>query len=188
MAANSRRINESRIDYIHFSFIIERLLLFSGFGKKNKNLKSLRCAVCSKELLRHKYKPSPNWNIKGLLCSDCHFEKTRDFILNAEREKEKESKRKELQDRTCRLCNSIIGLDHEKKKPNWKWGMDSETVLCTPCYDKMEADFERKKNFCAICDKKIGFFRYNPKQKWRIDGQLCRQCWDNQNMKGKISE
>jgi hypothetical protein len=21
--------------------------------------------------------------------------------------------------------------------------------------------------------------RYNPKKKWALDGQLCRQCWDS---------
>jgi hypothetical protein len=21
-------------------------------------------------------------------------------------------------------------------------------------------------------------FRYNPKPKWKIEGQLCRKCWD----------
>ncbi len=77
------RIYEIRIAYIHFLRILGRLRLFLGFGKKNKDMKAKRCAVCSRELKRHKYKPSPDWNIEGLLCSDCHFEKTRDFIINA---------------------------------------------------------------------------------------------------------
>jgi hypothetical protein len=61
--------------------------------------------------------------------------------------------------------------------------MDSGIVLCPQCYDKSEAEFTRKLNFCAICSKKIGFIRYNPKPKWAIDGQLCRRCWDERNVK-----
>jgi hypothetical protein len=39
-----------------------------------------------------------------------------------------------------------------------------------------------KINFCVNCGKKIGFIRYNPKPKWKIDGQLCRKCWDTINV------
>jgi len=24
----------------------------------------------------------------------------------------------------------------------------------------------------------MGLIRYNPKPKWNIEGQLCRECWD----------
>jgi hypothetical protein len=27
----------------------------------------------------------------------------------------------------------------------------------------------------------LGFVRYNPKPKWEVEGQLCRQCWDKRN-------
>ena len=30
-----------------------------------------------------------------------------------------------------------------------------------------------------MCGAKLGFFRYNPKTKWKVDGQLCRKCWDS---------
>ena len=169
-----------------FFVYTRKLRLFLGSGKKNKDMKAKRCAVCSRELKRHKYKPSPDWNIEGLLCSDCHIEKTRDFILTAERDKKKESELKEIEDRTCHMCNNVIDLEIEKKRPDWKWGMDAGIVLCLECYNKRESDFNRKLNYCAICGGKIGFFRYNPKQKWRIDGQLCRQCWDKENLKGKV--
>jgi len=36
----------------------------------------------------------------------------------------------------------------------------------------------KAKNFCSICGIKIGLIRYNPKPKWKIDGQLCKKCWD----------
>ena len=136
-----------------------------------------------KELSGHKYKPSPEWNLHGLICSDCHTEKTREFILRAEEEKRQELEQKEKEDRTCAICKNVIALGADKKKPEWKWNMDKVKVLCPRCYEKTEADFDRKLNFCAVCDIKIGFIRYNPKPKWRIDGQLCRKCWDEQNLR-----
>lgn len=123
--------------------------------------------------------------MQGLLCSDCHIEKTRDFVLRAEEEKKRELEQKEKEDRTCDRCNNMIALDTDKKKPEWKWNMDNVKVLCPQCYEKTEADFNKKLNFCAVCNIKMGFIRYNPKPKWRIDGQLCRRCWDEQNLKQK---
>jgi hypothetical protein len=156
---------------------------FLGFGKKHKDARFLRCVSCNKELGRHKYKPSPEWNMQGLLCSDCHVDKTRDFTLKAEADKRQELEQKDREERTCNLCNSLINLDSDKKRPDWRWNMDSGIVFCPQCYDKSEAEFTRKLNFCAICGKKIGFIRYNPKRKWAIDGQLCRRCWDERNVK-----
>lgn len=126
--------------------------------------------------------------MQGLLCSDCHIEKTRDFVLRAEEEKKRELKQKEKEDRTCDRCNNMIALDTDKKKPEWKWNMDNVKVLCPQCYEKTEADFNKKLNFCAVCNIKMGFIRYNPKPKWRIDGQLCRRCWDEQNLKSKNAD
>ena len=156
---------------------------FLGIGKKQKDVRFVHCVICNKELSRHKYKPSPEWNMEGLLCSDCHVDKTRDFALKAEADKRQALEEKDREDRTCHLCNSLINLDSDKKRPNWRWNMDSGIVLCPQCYDKSEAEFTRKLNFCAICSKKIGFIRYNPKRKWAIDGQLCRRCWDERNVK-----
>lgn len=126
--------------------------------------------------------------MQGLLCSDCHIEKTRDFVLRAEEEKKRELEQKEKEDRTCDRCNNMIALDTDKKKPEWKWNMDNVKVLCPQCYEKTEADFNKKLNFCAVCNIKMGFIRYNPKPKWRIDGQLCRRCWDEQNSKSKNAD
>lgn len=126
--------------------------------------------------------------MQGLLCSDCHIEKTRDFVLRAEEEKKRELEQKEKEDRTCDRCNNMIALDIDKKKPEWKWNMDNVKVLCPQCYENTEADFNKKLNFCAVCDIKMGFIRYNPKPKWRIDGQLCRRCWDEQNLKSKNAD
>ena len=33
-------------------------------------------------------------------------------------------------------------------------------------------------SFSALCEGKMGLIRYNPKGKWKIEGQLCRKCWD----------
>jgi hypothetical protein len=56
-------------------------------------------------------------------------------------------------------------------------------LLCKSCFDKKEEDFTKKKNFCCICGAKLGFLRYNPKSKWSLDGQLCKNCWDAQKTK-----
>lgn len=159
--------------------------LFLGFGRKSKKRRNEHCTVCKKEISGHRYKPSPEWNLQGFLCSDCHIEKTRDFILRTEEEKRRELEQKEKENSTCDICKTVIALDADKKKPEWKWNKDKVKVLCPQCYEKTEADFNRKLNFCAVCDIKMGFIRYNPKPKWRIDGQLCRKCWDEQNLKSK---
>ena len=36
------------------------------------------CSVCNK-VLTHKHKPKKEWDIKGALCGDCHFDKSKDF-------------------------------------------------------------------------------------------------------------
>ena len=46
--------------------------------------------------------------------------------------------------------------------------------------DKKELDFNKKKDFCSVCGSKLGFIRYNPKNHWKIKGQLCKACWDTQ--------
>ena len=39
-------------------------------------------------------------------------------------------------------------------------------------------DFAQKKNFCALCETKMGLIRHNPKGHWKVEGQLCGKCWD----------
>jgi hypothetical protein len=164
------------------------LRFLQGFGKKTSNAKLEHCIDCNKELTGHKYKPSPEWKMNGLLCSDCHIERTKEFILKAEDEKKQALAQREKEESTCHLCDSLINSVKDRKKPEWKWNMDSGTILCPQCYEKTEAEFNRKLNFCAICGTKMGFIRYNPKQRWRIDGQLCRRCWDEQNLKSKKAD
>ena len=36
------------------------------------------CSICNKELI-HKHKPKREWNIKGPLCGDCHFDKSKEY-------------------------------------------------------------------------------------------------------------
>lgn len=31
---------------------------------------------------------------------------------------------------------------------------------------------------CSGCGGKLGYFRYNPKKEWNLDGQLCKTCFD----------
>lgn len=40
-----------------------------------------------------------------------------------------------------------------------------------------------------ICQKKLGFVRYNPKKEWDIKGQLCKECYDKKAVESpKISK
>ena len=133
------------------------------------------CILCNKNL-KFKYKPDKSWNIPGFLCSDCHMKTTEEFVI---KQKEEEAKIKQRQNQ-CFICNAIIDGD-QKKNPRWQWGFENDVSLCKKCYDKKESDYQTKINFCVKCGKKIGFFRYNPKPKWQIDGQLCRKCWDMMN-------
>lgn len=133
------------------------------FGKKQ----AVNCAVCGKELGRHRYKPGEEWGIEGLLCSDCHIEKTREFM----------TKQEEAPD-ICAMCGKTT---QESQKPKWQWEMESGTILCKSCFDKKDTDYNKKVNFCAICNGKLGMFYYHPKPAWQIQGNLCRKCWDNKN-------
>jgi hypothetical protein len=133
--------------------------------------KSVFCNICNREL-KHKYKPAKEWNIEGFLCADCHIEKTKEFIA-------KQQQYEEIPD-SCIICKKE--LKTEKKKPRWQWNMDNDIFLCEKCYDQKELAYQTKINFCVQCGKKIGLVRYNPKPKWKIDGQLCRQCWDTINV------
>jgi hypothetical protein len=38
-------------------------------------------------------------------------------------------------------------------------------------------------NFCVMCNCKLGMFYYHPKPAWKIEGNLCRKCWDECNKK-----
>jgi hypothetical protein len=101
---------------------------------------------------------------------------TEEFVI---KQKEEEAKIKQRQNQ-CFICNAIIDGD-QKKSPRWQWNLENDVSLCKKCYDKKESDYQTKINFCVKCGKKIGFFRYNPKRNWQIDGQLCRKCWDMMN-------
>ena len=141
------------------------------FNKKNDE-ELQRCAVCNKELGRYKYKPNEEWNIEGLLCSDCHIEKTKEFLLKEE-------------EQNCAVCGKVITHKEDKNKPKWQWEMESGTLLCKACFDKKDTIYNKKMNFCAMCNGKLGMFFYHPKPAWHIEANLCRRCWDNQNEMGR---
>lgn len=125
------------------------------------------CVVCRREL-KHKYKPREEWKMEGYLCSDCQIEKTKEFALKKEKELE-----------VCAICKSDLG--DIAVKPRWQWNMEPGTLLCQSCFNNKDADFNKKLEFCSVCNKKMGFIRYNPKPTWKINGQLCRSCWDQRN-------
>jgi uncharacterized CHY-type Zn-finger protein len=126
--------------------------------------------VCGKELGRHKYKPSEEWNIEGMLCGFCHIEKTKEFTLE----------QKEVPD-ICAICKKELADHQDQYKPRWQWEMESGTLLCKSCYQKKDAHYNKKLNFCAVCNSKLGLFYYHAKPAWQIDGNLCRKCWDRRN-------
>ena len=123
--------------------------------------KSTYCTICNKELT-YKHKPKKEWNIKGMLCGDCHFDKSKEYYEGKVRQ-------------SCVSCGTIKIIS-ELWEPRWQW--DMEGLVCKECFDKKEESFEVKKNFCALCGGMMGFIRHNPKSKWMIEGQLCRKCWD----------
>ena len=136
--------------------------------------KNIHCTICNKEL-KYKYKAAKEWNIEGYLCADCHIDKTKEFIT-------KKQQYEETPD-NCVICEKEIESESEKKKPRWQWNMASGSLLCSDCFEKKELSYDKRLNFCSMCNKKIGFIRYNPKPKWKIDGQLCKNCWDKTNQK-----
>ena len=135
------------------------------------------CILCHKEL-KHKYKPSKGWNLEGFLCSDCHTQKIKEQIL---KEQEEIEKQKEEENR-CSFCRSKLNSEYKKLKPKWQWNLEKGIILCKNCFEKKDKEFERERNYCSQCGSYLKFIRYNPKPKWNIKGQLCRQCWDERNL------
>ena len=79
----------------------------------------------------------------------------------------------------CKFCNEK--LDIVWKKPHWKWDIDNNIKICSNCYNLKEKEYKRNLNYCNICSSKLKFIRYNPKPEWKMEGQLCRRCWDIKN-------
>jgi len=127
--------------------------------------KPVFCAVCNKQLT-HKHKPKKEWGMKGLLCGDCHFDKSKEYFEGKIMQPCVE----------CEITKKITNL----WEPRWQWEM--EGLLCKECFDKKEEDHAKKKNFCALCGGKMGLIRYNAKGNWKIEGQLCRNCWDKKKI------
>ena len=101
--------------------------------------KSVYCTVCGKELT-HKHKPKKEWNLKGSLCGDCHFEKSKEYYEGQVRQ-------------PCIKCGMTQKIT-DLWEPRWQW--DMEGLLCKNCFDEKEKDFAQKKNFCSLCEKKNG--------------------------------
>jgi hypothetical protein len=58
----------------------------------------------------------------------------------------------------------------DKKTTNWKGSFKK---------DPFHVPTLLQGDHCAICNKELGFMRYNPKKEWSIDGQLCGECFSN---------
>lgn len=66
-------------------------------------------------------------------------------------------------------------------QPRWQW--EIKGLLCKVCFDKKEEVYNKSRDFCSVCDTKLGFIRYIPKKEWSIGGQLCKNCWNAQKAK-----
>ncbi|HEX2014104.1 MAG TPA: hypothetical protein VLA68_02645 [Nitrososphaera sp.] len=135
------------------------------------------CAVCNRELGRHKYRPDKGWNMQGLLCSTCHVEKTKEFMLRDQLAEQAPD--------TCAICRKEITSDADRNKPKWQWEMESGLLVCKSCYAKKDDNYSKKMNSCSVCNGRLGMFYYHPKPTWNIEGNLCRKCWDDRNSRGK---
>lgn len=124
------------------------------------------CTVCKKQIA-HKHKPKREWSIEGPLCSDCY--------LNEMQKKYDLSLRQK-----CVMC----GIEKDVPdlwQPRWQW--EIKGLLCKVCFDKKEEVYNKSRDFCSVCDTKLGFIRYIPKKEWSIGGQLCKNCWNAQKAK-----
>lgn len=132
------------------------------------------CSVCGNQL-KFKYKPEKSWEIPGKLCGDCHTSKMKEFLETQRKLKELE----EIKQNHCSICG--VHIESNKKKPRWQWNLSADTVLCSECYCKKEEEYRIRVDYCFSCKSKLGLIRYNPKVSWKVNGQLCRRCWDRLN-------
>jgi hypothetical protein len=155
------------------------------FSLPTPNKAKEHCAVCNKELIKFRYRPRNEWDIRGMLCGDCHVVKSMEHSGRTESSGSKKRHatievEKEVSPR-CGICNADISSGSESFKPKWQWNMYTNLILCKHCYNLKSKEYEKRINYCAVCGNKMPFFRYNPKPRWKIDGQLCRRCWDDSN-------
>ncbi|MEM2759816.1 MAG: hypothetical protein QXU32_06130 [Nitrososphaerales archaeon] len=128
-----------------------------------------QCAVCG-NVLKHKHRPMVEWGIDGFLCGDCHIDKMKEFYVEG----------KKLEADKCELCGRKLD---PKNTYELHRGLNLKSKICVECFEIKSREMEKKLENCATCGKKLGFFRYNPKREWNVDGQLCRKCWDIHNRK-----
>ena len=159
------------------------------FPLLTRNKAKEHCAVCNKELIKFRYKPRNEWDMQGMLCGDCHVIKSMEHSGRTESSGSKNRHQMAEDEKEvsvkCGMCDADFDSGSEHLKAKWQWNMDTNLVLCKPCYSIKSKEYEKRINYCAICGNKMSFFRYNPKPKWKIDGQLCRRCWDNSNIHWK---
>ena len=135
------------------------------FHEKNRE----RCAVCGKEI-QHKYRPMDEWTINGFLCGDCHLDKMKEFYIEGKKPKVE----------NCELCGKNL---ESRDTYELHKGLNLSSRVCAECFEIKRKEVDKKLENCITCGKKLGFFRYNPRREWNIDGQLCRKCWSSHNMK-----
>ncbi|MFQ5920915.1 MAG: hypothetical protein ACE5JV_02740 [Nitrososphaerales archaeon] len=138
------------------------------FRKKERE----RCALCGVEM-QHKHRPMREWGIDGSLCGDCYLDMMRDYYVEKKTPKKRVAK--------CDQCGREVDPEDLYEAHR---GLNLKGRLCKDCFEGKKTEVEKKLDYCTVCGKKLGFFRYNPRKKWNMDGQLCRECWDVQNARG----
>ena len=106
------------------------------------------CSICNKELT-HKHKPKREWNVKGSLCGDCHFDKSKEYYEGKVRQ-------------PCVDCG-ITQKITDMWEPRWQW--DMEGLLCKKCFDKKEEEFTHKEKFLFHMWRKDRFNQIQPQGK-----------------------
>ncbi len=167
------RLVEMPIEHGPSKYVFVPVLITSHDSLHNIFRKdAAHCTVCNRELPRHRYRPAKEWNIQGWLCADCHLDKTKDFMLSQQQTSEAPA--------SCAICGKVLASE-DMNKPKWQWGLDSDRLVCKTCYQGRDAEHNKRMNFCALCNGRLGMFFYHPKPEWKIDGNLCRKCWDGRN-------
>src|SRR6266513_1143838 len=88
-------------EYILLISKLNFVTLLSLFRKR----KVMFCLLCKKQLT-YKYKTARDWDIHGFLCSDCHIEKTKEYLFKQEQEKAKLEHKQDA----CSLCNKTLNF------------------------------------------------------------------------------
>jgi hypothetical protein len=78
----------------------------------------------------------------------------------------------------CGVCRKKLRVGTPRYIPSIGWETFSE--LCEACYNLLS---DHEKNYCCVCQKKLGFRKYPAKIAWNANLMVCKECHSitNQN-------